>query len=309
MNAHIAISGELGSGKTSVATAIAAHLGLEMFSTGEMQREIARSMQLSTLDLNRRSESDLSIDEAVDGEVRRRAAESTSPMVFDSRLAWHTIGNAFRVRLIADPHVAVERIHRGRKSLEESYESVLQAEESLLKRYTIEKSRFESLYGVDITRLRNFDLVVDSSDLTIDEVAHLISREWDTFDVEQRDITNPKIFASPRRVIPVAYADTTSLPSDGDGDGDELQYVYSRPYLYLASPSLPLIEALDAQRRILASGRLLAEASEAFQGQPAASMYRLANTELLRSLASKYGTEYDGFYSWKLIARSETPQP
>ena len=133
MKKHIAISGELGTGKSTLAILIGKQLGLEVFSTGEFQRRIASSMGLSTLELNEAAMRREDVDRLVDGEAKKLASLADAPIVFDSRMAWHTVPECFRVRLVADPRVSAKRAFMRRHATEE-YVSIDQAEQHLFKR-------------------------------------------------------------------------------------------------------------------------------------------------------------------------------
>ena len=53
----ISITGDLGSGKTTVAKLLCAKLGYSYFSTGAIQRELAQKLGVDTLSLNKISRS------------------------------------------------------------------------------------------------------------------------------------------------------------------------------------------------------------------------------------------------------------
>ncbi|WP_082324895.1 MULTISPECIES: AAA family ATPase [Rhodococcus] len=112
---HITISGEPGSGKSSVGRELARIYGMDIVSTGALQRELAASLGVSLLDVNKRAELDQSIDLRIDSIPQGKGAQTTS-LIFDSRLAWHFVPNAFKLHLIVDPTVAAERLHRTRES-------------------------------------------------------------------------------------------------------------------------------------------------------------------------------------------------
>ena len=93
MYKHIAINGELGSGKSSVARHLAAKYKVKLVNTGDVERTIAASLNLSTLETNLHAEYDDMIDAQVD-RVTKDLADSPDAIVFDSRMAWRM----FRMR-------------------------------------------------------------------------------------------------------------------------------------------------------------------------------------------------------------------
>jgi cytidylate kinase len=193
---HVAISGDLGSGKSSVSRILSKELGMRVFSTGEVQRSIAESMGLSSLEANVYAESEETIDARLDHQLEEMGRQEES-VIFDSRLAWHFVPTAFKVHLVVDPHVAAERLFKARSSSVERYHSVEDALTRASARFESERRRFSSKYGIDIARLRNYDLVVDSSDVSAAMVAaEIIAVLRGEGPVEER------LRISPRRVIP-----------------------------------------------------------------------------------------------------------
>src|SRR5690242_4378520 len=95
-HSQISITGTIGSDKSTVGRAIAGMLGWEYVSTGSVQREIAQTRHLSTLELNRIAEDDTNIDSRID----RVFAElkGKDDIVVDSRMAWYFLPTSFKVR-------------------------------------------------------------------------------------------------------------------------------------------------------------------------------------------------------------------
>ncbi len=171
----LAVSGELGSGKSSVSALVAEELGARRVSTGEAQRQIAAARRITTLELNRLSETDPSIDDEIDS-VFRSLARTPGALVVDSRLAWHFLPNAFKVHLVVDPEVGAGRALQRTDSSAERYGTLDQALADVAERAASERRRFQRVYGVDIWDLRNYDLVVDTTTAAPAEVAAAVLR-------------------------------------------------------------------------------------------------------------------------------------
>ena len=169
----IALSGELGSGKSEVSARLARALGAPRVSTGEAQRAIAHRRGVSTLELNRLAESDPTIDDQIDG-VFRSLAQTPGPLVVDSRLAWHFLPSSYKVHLVVDPAEGATRVLGRGGSHAERYESVDQALVAMEQRVESERRRFLDVYDVDIFRLDNYDLVVDTTQASPSEVADAV---------------------------------------------------------------------------------------------------------------------------------------
>jgi len=170
----ITISGDLGSGKTTVSKQLAEHLGYRYLSTGAIQRAIARERDLTTLELNLLSEQQTEIDDRIDA-YTRAVEQSEEDYVVDSRIAWHFIPSALKVFLLADEGVAAQRIqHDASRAGVEDNESLPATLARIRARKESERRRFLRKYGIDYRVLNNYDLIIDASFCTPDEVAALI---------------------------------------------------------------------------------------------------------------------------------------
>ncbi|MDR3137365.1 MAG: dephospho-CoA kinase [Tannerellaceae bacterium] len=168
---HITITGDLGSGKSAVSRLLAQQLGCTVISTGAIQRTIAAEHGMTTLELNKYTETHPEIDDLIDSRIKA-LADSPELYVIDSRLAWFFLPDSFKVYLTVHAEVAVERVlgDAARKQTE-AYTSRTAAIADLSERKRRENIRFLNYYGADCTNLSLFDIVVDTSLLTPHEVA------------------------------------------------------------------------------------------------------------------------------------------
>jgi CMP/dCMP kinase len=166
-----------------------------------MQRALADSLGMTTLELNKYSESHPEIDQQIDGELVRLGAEGVAT-VFDSRLAWKMVPTAFKVHLLVDLEVAAQRVTADQSRSSESYTTLAEAQEKLLARRRSEISRFKEMYGIDCSDLSHYDLVIDTSDVPPDVVGELILAGL------AGRVRSPRggLWASPRTFLPTARA-------------------------------------------------------------------------------------------------------
>lgn len=169
----ITITGDLGSGKSAVSSILCDLTGFQYVSTGRIQRQLAMEMGIDTLEMNRRADTDPSIDQKIDG-IFVDLGKDAGSYVVDSRMAWFFLPDSLKVYLQADIHVAVDRIlsDPGRNS--EQYRDREEAIRKITARKQSENERFLAKYGADCSNLNNFDLVVDTTRRTPGEVAALI---------------------------------------------------------------------------------------------------------------------------------------
>ena len=157
----IVMSGDIGSGKSSVATALKQLTQFDIIGTGTIQRAIATQRGLTTLELNKISQIDRSIDDEIDSYVIN-LGKTQDRLILDSRLAWHFIPSAFKVFLAVDPVVGAERVFGAARN-DEKNPSLEITLENNLKRQAIEDERFNQLYGIHFRNHSNYDLVIDTS--------------------------------------------------------------------------------------------------------------------------------------------------
>lgn len=193
----ISLTGDLGSGKSAVSKILSDKLNYRIVSTGSIQRDIAVKYNMSTLELNEYTKTHPEIDDEIDGTVTK-LAETDENLIFDSRLAWHFAPHSFKVYLLVDSFVAAERIFNDHRT-GEGYETVLEAREKILARRKSELERFKTYYHIDYADLRNFDLVIETTLATPEEVTHTI---LEAFAKWQQNNPFPRFHLSPKSLYP-----------------------------------------------------------------------------------------------------------
>jgi predicted cytidylate kinase len=208
----IVVSGDLGSGKSTVSVEVAARLGLRRISVGDLYREMAQSRGMSALQLNLHAELDDAVDGYVDELQSEVARSDDEQLVVDGRLAWFFFTKAFKVHLITDPAVAAQRVLLRPSDDVEAYSSLAEARERLGTRSESERARFLTRYGVDKNRLRNYDMVCDttrvSPDQIVDRIVAAFSGQLGQDIISQ---SPPLLLLDPSRIFP------TRLMADGGG--------------------------------------------------------------------------------------------
>ena len=117
----ISITGKLGSGKSTVCNLLKDNYGFEIYSTGAFQREVARNMGITTLELNKRLREDPSLDYVIDDAVKKLSIErAQDKLIFDSRMAWHFADKSFKIFLTIEPCEAARNFMPTRTRLAQS---------------------------------------------------------------------------------------------------------------------------------------------------------------------------------------------
>lgn len=209
---HITITGDLGSGKSTVAKELCRILGFTYLSTGQIQRNLAKEMGMNTLEFNRYTDQNLHIDDYIDNKVRE-INDVLEPHILDSRLAWHFIKSSFKIYLMALDEVAALRVLKDDTRIGEPPSEDVQSKiKELRERRESENLRFASNYGIKPRLFDDFDAIVDTSTADISQVTNVLVHLYKAFtDGQQYE----KIWLSPVRVLP-----TGDLEGDSENGDD-----------------------------------------------------------------------------------------
>lgn len=195
----ITITGELGSGKSTIAKLMNQEYGFEIYSTGSIQREIAKEKGITTLELNQQMSNDINniYDKMIDEKTVELSQNSVGKnIVFDSRMAWHFVNKSLKVYVTVDPYVAAKRVIMAGRGKEEQYQSIEEATKSLLKRKELEDSRFAEMYFVNTTDFNNYDLIIDSTSISANDLARIV------FNKARSENNKQEIYLSIQRLYP-----------------------------------------------------------------------------------------------------------
>ncbi len=172
MQDKISLAGDLGSGKSTVSDILIERLGAEYYSTGRIVRELAAKHGMDVKDFNVYMETHPEIDHEIDDGISA-LSELDKFLIIDSRMAWHFTKGTFKVYLSCDIEVAAARIMCANRtgehaaSLEQTVADTKARRQSEMKRY------FEQ-YGQDITDLKNYSLILDTTYAAPEEVAEAL---------------------------------------------------------------------------------------------------------------------------------------
>ena len=173
----ITLSGDIGGGKSSVASELQGLTDYDIIGTGKIQRAIAERRGLTTLELNKVSQTDKSVDEEIDSYVVE-LGKTRDRLIMDSRLAWHFIPSAFKVFLAVAPEVGAQRVFDASRS-DEDNPSIELTLKNNQQRQELEDVRFRKLYNINFKDPGNYDLVIDTSDTPPGIIAQKIKNSFD----------------------------------------------------------------------------------------------------------------------------------
>ncbi len=169
----ISVTGDLGSGKSTVCRYLKENFGLNVYSIGQIQRSLAQKYEMDIFEFNKYMETHPEIDEEIDTELTK-IGKRDEDMVLDSRMAWHFVPDSYKVYLSVQLDAAARRVMRDERGAVESYSSLDEAKKRLVARKKSENLRYITKYGVDCSDPSNYDLIIDTTSLTPEQVAETI---------------------------------------------------------------------------------------------------------------------------------------
>ncbi|MEG1876208.1 MAG: cytidylate kinase family protein [Lachnospiraceae bacterium] len=209
---NITLTGNLGSGKSTICKLLKEE-NFEIVSGGALFRSIAAEKGMSVMELNQAVEEEIkSGNHSIDDLIDQRSEELGNRLdhaVFDSRLAWNFVKNSFKVFLIADINEATRRILHDNRSTEQ-YCSEEECRKTLLLRQKVEQSRFSELYHIDYYNLENYNLVLETSNVSPDVIKAVILDEFASY---QRQEYQLKILLNPTSIFPTESIHTKKQSS------------------------------------------------------------------------------------------------
>ncbi len=167
----ITITGDPGSGKSTIANALHALLGLDYYDIGLIRRDLAKQKGMSLEEYNKYGKTHHETDTDVDT-YQRRLGKEKEDFVIVGRLSYHFIPNSVKVFIAVDEKIGAERImhdltdaKRNQLRNETTHKTTdpKEVKELIRKRQQSDAERYKSIYGVNPQDMSNYDLVIDSS--------------------------------------------------------------------------------------------------------------------------------------------------
>lgn len=163
----ITISGPPGSGKSTLSRLLSVKLGMELISAGDIFRKQAEKHCMSLEEFGLLAKSDGNIDRKLDEEQKKLAREKDN-IILEGRLSGFIVDANLKVWLKAPLQIRAERI-----ALREG-KPVAKAMEETSEREDCERERYLRYYDIDIKDLSVYDLVIDSSKWSPEEISEIV---------------------------------------------------------------------------------------------------------------------------------------
>lgn len=163
----LTISGLSGSGKSSTAKGLGKELGFPTVDIGQIFRAMAAKHKMDVVAFGPFAAKHPEIDKQLDAAMIRRAKKHKN-IIMQGRLSgWMTKREgleAIRIWIAASPKVRAMRVAK-REGI-----PFKKAASDMAKRDRDNRNRFKQTYGLDLNDLNLYDIVVQTDNLTVEEV-------------------------------------------------------------------------------------------------------------------------------------------
>lgn len=169
------------SGKGTVSKLLAKELGYEIVSIGDMKRKLAAEMWINIIEFNKMwDDPEKSAEFDLKYEEYQKNLKLTDNIILDSRLWFYAQPKAFKILLDVDEEIAWERIFKAERATDK-HTTKEHAINEVKERNSSDEARYTKLYNIDLWNPKHYNLVIDTSERTPEEVLQIILDEFKAF--------------------------------------------------------------------------------------------------------------------------------
>ncbi len=174
----ITISGTLGAGKSTVAEKLSKELGYKRYYIGQIRRDMAKEKGMTIEEYNAYGEKHPETDKDVD-DYQKQLGQTDDNFIMEGRTSWFLIPQSLKIYIKVDSWEGARRIFEDLQIKNTRNEGVgLDTIEDVLKsnqkRMKSDDFRYKKYYKKNCFDETNFDFVIDSTDMTPEEVLEQI---------------------------------------------------------------------------------------------------------------------------------------
>lgn len=173
---RISVTGDLGSGKSTVCKILSEKMNAEIVSIGVINRKMAMEMNMDAVEFNKFIVGKPEYDKIFD-DYQKAYENKPGSFIVDSRLGFHFVPSTYSFYLKTEIKESAKRIMSANRC-SETYASIEEAVQKINERRQAEKVRYMQCYGVDILDMNNYDCVIDTTNLTPQQVADEMIKKY-----------------------------------------------------------------------------------------------------------------------------------
>ncbi len=169
----ITITGDPGSGKSTIGKKLAQKLNYQHYYIGQIRRDTARKMGMTLAEYNKYGETHPETDSRVD-EYQKKLGQEKDNFVIEGRTSWFLIPQSLKLYIAVNSLEGAKRVFKELQlDNQRNEDNNLKTVEAVLishkKREESDKLRYQKYYQKDCADKNNFDLVIDTTELTPEE--------------------------------------------------------------------------------------------------------------------------------------------
>ena len=168
------MSGDPGSGKSTIGKMLAKKLKYKRYNMGEIFRDVAKKKGMTLHELHeelKKGNGDL--DKEVD-DYQKKLGQEKDNFLIEGRTSFHFIPHSLKIFLSVDLKIAAERIFKEMQSKNKRNEGKFSSAEEVYKntiaRIKKDNDRYKKLYGLKYDDKSHYDIVIDTTNKSIKEV-------------------------------------------------------------------------------------------------------------------------------------------
>ncbi len=168
----ISITGKPCSGKTTISDVLKKKYSFDVIKMGDLFKAEAARRGMSSSEFSEFRVKDPSFDFYIDQQIVPTAEKlKDKRVIFDSRVAFHFLPESFKIFITLDEDEMVRRLLNSDRTGMEKYSDQKQARASLNQRCENDIKRYKKIYNFDLENMDNYDLVIDSTNRTPEDIA------------------------------------------------------------------------------------------------------------------------------------------
>lgn len=168
----ITLGGNSGTGTSTIAKKLAEKYNLKFYSGGGIQRINATRRNMTIEEYDVFLKANIDIDKEVEN-TQIEIGKTEDNFIIESRMGWYCVPDSIKIKLDCDLNTRIQRIVDGGKDPQrvahkaEDFQTTM---EKTLKREETYNKRWNEVYNVNWNADENFDLVIDTTKIGIEEV-------------------------------------------------------------------------------------------------------------------------------------------